>query len=527
MHGLVLAGADLVDGTGSARRRVDVAIDDGVIAEIASPSTLQGRKNIDATGLVLAPGFIDAHVHLDATLLVEPEYEAGIRQGVTTVILGQDGLGYAPASPSTLDYMRAYCAGINGRGGEASWDWRTTAEYLDRLDRRTSVNVAYLVPHGCLRMEAMGLAPRPATTAEIGAMQQLVAEAMADGAVGFSTGLSYVPASYAKTDELVAIGQAVAPFGGVFATHMRDYVQAIAESIDESLAVGRASGIRVHISHLNMHASQGIPAIEEARREGVATTFDTYPYLAGLTLLTRYFPDWALEGGPEATLVVLAAPEHRARLREHIEAPHNNWKDRRLMSIGARTYAKYEGVAPQTAASMEGRDLTDFLCDVMVSAQLDVSILGFRHDRQNEEDMRVLMAHPAHVFGSDGIYRGANPHPRGYGTFARVLGVYVREQRTLQLEQAVQHMSSATAKIFGLAGRGTVEPGMRADLVLFDAQEIADRSTYDRGDQFAVGMRYVIVNGVLALEDGRLTGDLSGRSLRSNSAPLRRRRPLH
>ena len=520
MHSLVITGADLVDGTGAARRRADIGIANSVITEIASPSTLRGERNVDATGLVVAPGFIDAHVHLDATLLSEPAYEAGIRQGVTTVILGQDGLGYAPASAPTLDYMRIYCAGINGLG-DGNWDWSSTGEYLTRLDGRTAVNVAYLVPHGCLRMEAMGLAPRVATDSEIGAMQQLAAQAMLQGAVGFSTGLSYLPAAYAETKELVAIGHAVAPFDGVFATHMRDYVNEISASIDESLAVGRASGIRVHLSHLNMHASQGLPAIEAARAQGIRTTFDTYPYLAGLTLLTRYFPDWALEGGPDATLAKLAAPEFRERLREHVAGPHNNWKDRRLVSIGAQKYSKYEGVAPLVAASMEGRDLTDFLCDVMIAARLDVSILGFRHDRQNEDDMRVLMAHPAHVFGSDGIYRGANPHPRGYGTFARSLGVYVREEGTLRLEQAVQHMSSSTAAIFGLHDRGTVKPGMSADLVVFDPQTVADRSTYEDGDQFAVGVRDVIVNGVHVLADGRMTGALSGRALRRASAPAR------
>lgn len=526
MHSLVITGADLIDGTGAARQRVDIGIAGGLIAEIAGPDTLRGQRNVDATGLVVAPGFIDAHVHLDATLLSEPAYEAGIRQGVTTVVLGQDGLGYAPASASTLDYMRVYCAGINGLG-DGLWEWRSTAEYLARLHERTSVNVAYLVPHGCLRMEAMGLAPRAATESEIGAMQQLASQAMQEGAVGFSTGLSYVPASYAETRELVAIGQAVAPFGGVFATHMRDYVHEITASIEESLAVGRTSGIRVHISHLNMHANQGLPAIDIARAQGIQTTFDTYPYLAGLTLLTRYFPDWALEGGPEATLAKLAAPELRMKLREHVEGSGNNWKDRRLVSIGAQEYSKYEGVAPLVAASMEGRDLTDFLCEVMVAAKLDVSILGFRHDRQNEDDMRVLMAHPAHVFGSDGIYRGANPHPRGYGTFARALGVYVREVGTLRLEQAIQHMSSSTAKIFGLRDRGVVRQGMSADLVVFDPQTIADRSTYERGDQLAVGVGYVIVNGVLVLADGRMTGALSGHALRGGSWPSRGAISLH
>jgi N-acyl-D-amino-acid deacylase len=526
VHSLVVAGADLIDGSGAARRRVDIGIADGLIAEIAGPGTLRGQRNLDATGLVVAPGFIDAHVHLDATLLSEPAYEAGIRQGVTTVVLGQDGLGYAPASTATLEYMRVYCAGING-SGDGSWDWRSTGEYLARLDKRTAVNVAYLVPHGCLRMEAMGLAPRAATDGEIVAMQQLAAQAMQEGAVGFSTGLSYVPASYAETRELLAIGQAVAPYDGVFATHMRDYVHEIDASIDESLAVGRASGIRVHLSHLNMHASQGLPAIDAARAQGIQTTFDTYPYLAGLTLLTRYFPDWALEGGPEATLAKLAAPELRAKLREHIAGPSNIWKDRRLMSIGARDYSKYEGVAPLAAAAMEGRDLTDFLCDVMVASNLDVSILGFRHDRQNEDDMRVLMAHPAHVFGSDGIYRGANPHPRGYGTFARALGVYVRDSGTLRLEQAIQHMSSSTAAIFGLHDRGIVKSGMSADLVVFDPDTIADRSTYEDGDRLAVGVRDVIVNGMMVLDNGLMTGALSGRALRRRSAPARGTISLH
>src|ERR1700687_5193190 len=193
MHDLVISGADLADGSGSPLRRVDVGVADGVIAEIAGASKLRGRRHIDDAGLTVAPGFIDAHVHLDATLLSEPDYEAGIRQGVTTVVLGQDGLGYAPASAPTLEYMRAYCAGING-AGDGNWDWNSTAESLARLHERISVNVAYLIPHGCLRMEAMGLAAPPATTAESSTMQRRGGQAQDEGAVGFSTGLSYVPA---------------------------------------------------------------------------------------------------------------------------------------------------------------------------------------------------------------------------------------------------------------------------------------------------------------------------------------------
>jgi N-acyl-D-amino-acid deacylase len=512
VHELVLTGAEVVDGTASPRRRADVGISGGRITEVGAPGSLSGARRIDATGLVAAPGFIDAHVHLDAVLLSDPLYEAGLRQGVTTVVLGQDGMGYAPASPSTLEYMRVYCAGINGALGTA--DWTTTAGYLARLDKKTSVNVAYLVPHGCLRIEAMGLADRLATDGELATMQRLLADAMREGAVGYSTGLSYVPASYSDARELVALGKAVRPFGGVFATHMRDYVTHIAGAFDETFAVGREAGIRVHVSHLNMHADQGLQPIDAARAAGVAVTFDTYPYLAGLTLLTRYLPGWALEGGPEATAAALGAPAMRDKLRLHIEDPGQRWDDRRLVAIGAAAYAKYEGLPPAVAAARAGRSLTDFLCDVLLASDMDVSILGYRHDRQNEEDMRALMAHPAHVFGSDGIYRGSNPHPRGYGTFARALSSYVREQGTLRLEEAVRHMTSSPASIFGLGDRGRLKTGMSADLVLFNPKTVTDMATYERGGAFATGIEYVLVNGVLAIDAGTVTGALSGRALR-------------
>jgi N-acyl-D-amino-acid deacylase len=299
---------------------------------------------------------------------------------------------------------------------------------------------------------------------------------------------------------------------------MRDYEHAIGASFEEAFAVGRASGIRVHISHLNMHHDQGIIPIEAALAGGVDVSFDTYPYLAGSTVLTRHLPGWALEGGTEATLSRLADPAVRSQLRPWLEAPERRWGSVLLGSIGSEEYGGLQGRPPADAAASLGRSITDLVCDLLVASRLEVGIIGFRDHRQNEEDIRRLLVHRRQVVASDGIFVGTNPHPRGFGTFARILAQYVRDEGLLRLEEAIRKMTSATARIFGLAGadpaRGTIRVGAAADLVVFDAGAVADRSTYQRGREMAVGVEAVLVNGVLAVLGGELTGATAGKVLR-------------
>ena len=416
MNEIVIAGGTVVDGTGRPGVRSDVGIADGIVAEVGPAGTIAGRRTIDATDLVVAPGFIDPHAHLDAMLLAEPGFEAGLRQGITSVVLGSDGCGYAPASESTLAFMRTSIAGFSGNPASIGWEWRSLPEFMARFDDgRVAPNTAFLLPYGCLRADAMGLADRPPTPAEEAAIVRAARTGMTDGAVGFSWGYHYPPNTYARTEDLVAVARAVGP-DAVFSTHMRDYEKQIAASLQEAFTVGRESGIRTHISHLNMHWDQGIPPLEAARAEGVDATYDTYPYLAGSTVLTRHLPDWALADGPDATLLRLADPDVRDRLRPWLESPDRRWGSMLLGSIGAEEYRTVQGLPPLEAAASRGQSITDFVCDVLLASRLEVGVIGFRYHRQDEDDIRRLLAHPHQVVASDGIFVGTNPHPRGAGS---------------------------------------------------------------------------------------------------------------
>lgn len=508
---IALVGGLVIDGSGRPGQPLDLRIEGSTISELAPPGTLRGPGAIDVSGLVIAPGFIDAHVHADLALLEEPAMEGLIRQGVTTVILGQDGMGYAPGSPATTSFMASYAAGINGPGW-AGVGWSSVKGYLDALDGGTVHNAAYLVPHGCVRSDVIGLDERIASDDELARITLIVARGMAEGAVGVSTGLHYVPAVHADTRELVALGRGAS--NGVFVTHMRDYESGRAAAIEESITVGREAGCRVHISHLNMRAHEGLPAIDRARDEGVSVTYDTYPYLYGMTLLSRVLPAAIMSVEPETLLRQLGDPGVRFSLRSFMESPERRWETKRFGAIVAPEFQALEGMTPEEAAAVQGRTVTDLICDVLIACRLEVAVIGSRHHRQTESDVEDLMRHDAHVFGSDGILVGATTHPRAYGTFAKVLGEYVHDRSVLSLEGAIEHMTLRTAQIFGLNRRGHVAAGSTADLAVFDPATIRDTATFESPRSLANGVEHVFVNGVSVLRDRSMTGLTPGRAIR-------------
>ena len=379
---------------------------------------------------------------------------------------------------------------------------------------RTSANAAYLVPHGTVRIEVMGLEERAPTPDEIRQMQALVERGMADGAVGLSTGLEYLPCAYAETAELIALCRPVAAAGGVYVTHMRSYrPESVASAVAETLSIGREAGLPLHISHFNGLADMLLPMIEAGRAEGIDVTYDTYPYLAGSTILAMVgLPRWVQAGGIDATVERLRQPETRMRLREWFESPQRDWEQIRLSAVNLPEHKAYEGLSVRAAAQHVGQSVGDFVCDVLAKEQMVVGCIAFTTWR-SDDDVRRIMQHPAHMAGSDGIYVGGKPHPRGYGTFARYLGVYVREQKALSLEEMVRHMTSAPAQRFGLADRGRLLAGLAADLVVFDPETIAPRATYEDGKQTAVGVTHVFVNGQAVLLDGQPTQARPGRGL--------------
>ncbi len=511
---ILITGGRVVDGSGNPWFRADVGLRGDRVAAVGRLGQATAKVRIDAAGQVVAPGFIDTHPHGDLMLLADPAHEPAIRQGVTTYILGQDGCGVAPASEATQRYMRRYTAGFNGNP-ELPQRWSSVAEYLAVFDRHTALNVACLVPNGCVRMDVMGHEPRRPTTDELRAMRRKVAEGMEQGAVGLSSGLDYIPSRYADTAELTELCRAIAPFGGVYVTHMRGYrPDNLAASLEEVFAIGRGGDCAVHISHFNVQAAAALPPLDRARAAGVDATFDLYPYIVGSTVVGATLLPPAMQlGGVEATLQRLGDPGERAKLRDWLAGPHRGQIDIvRFTFVPAPEYRRYEGKTVAAAAKEAGRDPVDFLCELLIACRMEAGCL-VPHTWREERDIDVLMRHPAMMACSDGIFVGGAPHPRGWGAFARYLGHYVR-QGTWTLEEAVRKMAGHAARRFGLKDRGLLREGMAADAVVFDPAAVRDRSTFGNGRQLAESVAHVIVNGELVLHDGKRTDARPGRALR-------------
>jgi N-acyl-D-amino-acid deacylase len=518
MFDVLITGGRVIDGTGLPGYLGDIGVEGERITAIGPLAHAEARNRLDARGLVVCPGFIDAHVHGDLRLLEDPLHEPAIRQGVTTYVLGQDGVAMAPGSPATVDYMRRYTAGFAGLYVPPR-RWFGVGEYLSLFDRNCALNVACLIPNGNVRMEVLGLETRPPTPEELRPMRHIVRAAMEEGAVGLSSGLDYIPSRYAETAELIALCQEIAPFGGVYVTHMRRYdPEGVLGSMDEVFRIGREAGCAVHISHFNSRADIVLPHLDQANRLGVDATYDLYCYLAGSTILGMIaLPPEAQEGGSDATLARLRDSRTREQLQGWFKSPRVPLETVRLSFIADPQYRRLEGLTLEKAAREAGRSIGDFVCDVLVSSGLAVGCV-VPHKARDEEDVKALTKHPAMMAGSDGIYTGGFPHPRGCGCFARYLGHYVREAKVWSLEQAVQHLSAHAARRFGLKDRGLLREGLAADVVVFDPETISDQSTYDDGKRLATGMRHVLVNGQCVLQDGQRTSALPGRALRHGRA---------
>lgn len=514
MFDVLITGGKVIDGSGLPWYVADVGIRGDRIAAIGPLDQQSARQRIDARGKVVAPGFIDAHVHGDLALFADPVHEPAVRQGVTTYILGQDGVAMAPASPETLAYMRRYTAGFSGIH-DLPLRWSSMDEYLSLFDKRSAINVACLIPNGNLRMEAMGLETRPPHADELKKMGRMVREAMEQGAVGLSTGLDYIPSRYAEADELVALCKEMAPFGGVYVTHQRRYdPEGVLGSMDEVYRIGREAGVGVHISHFNSRADIVLPKMDEGRKQGIDVTFDLYCYLAGSSILGMVaLPPWVQEGGIGPTVKRLFDPKVRDELKSWFAAPKHPLETIRLGFVANPCERHLEGKTVAEAAEMTSKRPGDFICDLLIASDMAVGCV-VPHMARSHEDIRSLMRHPGMMAGSDGIYTGSHPHPRGCGCFARYLSHYVRTEPTWQLEEAIQHLSSHAARRFGLKDRGLIREGLVADVIVFDPDTIADRSTFDEGRHLATGMDSVLVNGTPVLVGGKRTPALPGRGLR-------------
>ncbi|MFD4655742.1 amidohydrolase family protein [Kitasatospora sp. NPDC058444] len=521
----VFRGATVVDGTGAERYRADVRIAGGLITEIGEG--LDAPEAVDADGLVLAPGFIDMHAHSDLALLCEPEHPAKVTQGVTCEVLGQDGLSYAPVDDLTLPALRRQLVGWNRDPDDFDWDWRDVAGYLDRIDRAgVAVNACYLVPHGTLRMLAMGWANRPPTPGELDRMRQVLAKSLLDGAVGMSSGLSYTPGMYADTAELIELCTVVAAYGGFHAPHQRSYGAGALEGYAEMVEIARRSGCALHLTHATMNfglnrgrAGELLELLDRALADGVDLTLDSYPYLPGSTTLAALLPSWATEGGPAATLARLADPAQCAKIRYEVEEKgsdgcHGVVTDWATIQISGVRSASLAGAVGRTVAELaaeEERTGTEVFLDLLRRDELATTIL---QHVGHEENVRAIMRHRVHTVGSDGLLVGARPHPRAWGTFPRYLGHYSRELGVLTLEEAIARMTGRPAARLGLDRRGRIAPGHHADLVLLDPGKVRDAATFEDPRLPAEGIEYVYVNGTAVVRQGGTTGARPGRALR-------------
>ncbi|EFF92802.1 N-acyl-D-amino acid deacylase [Streptomyces sp. e14] len=526
-----------MDGTGAPSYRADVAVKDGRIVSIVKEAASAGcqrpraRRELDAEGLVLSPGFIDMHAHSDLELLRDPDHSAKAAQGVTLEVIGQDGLSYAPVDDRTLAEVRRAITGWNGHGDDIDFSWRSVGEYLDRLDHGfdgegIAVNAAYLVPQGTVRALAVGWGDRPATPQELDRMRRLVAEGMEQGAVGMSSGLTYTPGMYAEDAELTELCRVVAGYGGYYCPHHRSYGAGALEAYAEMLALSRAAGCPLHLAHATMNfgpnkgrAPELLALLDQALAAGADITLDTYPYTPGCTTLVALLPSWASEGGPERVLGRLADEATAERVRHDLEVTGSDgchgvpveWETIEISGVTAPALAGYVGRTVAESAALRGESPWTVARRLLAEDRLGTTIL---QHVGHEENVRAIMRHPVHTGGSDGILRGAKPHPRAYGTFPRYLGHYVRESGVLSLEECVAHLTGRPAARLRLPDRGVVREGYRADLVLFDPATVAAGATFEQPRTPPTGIPYVLIDGRFVIEDGRRTDVLAGRAVR-------------
>lgn len=498
LYDLLITNARIVDGSGNPWFRADVGIKDGRIARVGRLKQESATRTIDARGQILAPGFVDVHTHVES-IYNRPAAENFVRMGVTTLVTGNCG------SSAT-----------------------NVAEFLGRIDQQPlSVNLATLIAHGSVRRTAMGLGDRAPTPDELKQMEALVEQGMKDGAVGLSTGLIYVPGTYAQTDEIVSLAKVAARHGGLYATHMRNEGDKVADAIRESILIGEQAGLPVDISHFKIsnkkfwgQSTMTLGLVREARARGLAVTVDQYAYTASSTSLDSRLPAWLRAGGLEEAKKRLADKATRERVIKETKETlkRSGFKDYSFAVVASyRPDKSFNGksIAEITKLVKKKSDVTSQIEQIL--EMYEAGGAGMVYHSMGEEDVRRIMQEPFTMIASDAGVRALDdgvPHPRGYGNNARVLGRYVRELKLISLEDAIRKMTSLPAQTFGLRDRGLIREGFAADLVIFDENTIIDQATFTQPHQFPLGISYVMVNGVPVFENDQLTNARPGAALR-------------
>jgi N-acyl-D-aspartate/D-glutamate deacylase len=525
MPDILIRHGTVYDGEGNPPSACDVAIRGELVEALGSLGDLQAPLEIDASGLVVAPGFIDMHSHADLHLLHDPQSTPKLMQGVTTEVIGNCGLSIVPVREEDRDSLRAYLGGILG-DYEVAFQGTTMASYLEYMESQgTGVNVVPLMAHGAVRRTVMGLENREPHPSELNAMDRLIDEAMSDGCWGLSTGLAYPPAFFSRKEELTHLCRAVRAHNGLFALHMRSEGNFLLESVDEALSIAREAGVSLEISHLksygekNWHKTEPLLLmIEKAQESGIDISFDSYPYHFGSTTLAALLPpSLFMRGGDLKDLLNDAA--QRTLIMDQIatEEPGTEnyaalagWKGILFAGGSSGKNDHLNGLSLNEIAALKGGTPQEALIDLLVDegGTASMLILGMK-----EENVEEIARHRLHIFGSDGLY-GTRPHPRTYGAFTRAIELFVKRRRAMTLQEALRHMTSGPARKLGLTRRGSIKPGSFADIVIFDLEHLAEHATITDPMHHPTGMEYLFVNGEMMIRKGEVQTLRPGRVLR-------------
>ena len=525
---ILIRGGRVIDPANGIDEVADVRIEEGKIAGIGKNLSAGDAKVIDAAGLAVAPGFIDTHSHSDLDVLLRPQVLPKVMQGITTELLGQDGVSMAPLPTQYISPWRKNLAGLDGDTDEIDWTYETTDNYLKMIEKaHPGLNEMYLVPHGNIRMEAMGLDNRLPTDEEIEKMKAITRREMEAGAMGLSTGLIYIPCAYSESKEIIEMCKVVAEYDGVFVIHQRSEADTILDSMKEVIEIGRKSGVKVHWSHFKVCGKQNwdkidavLELLEEAKKEGITVSFDQYPYVAGSTMMGAILPPWVHDGGTDKAVARLADPELRKKMVYDMEHGIPGWdnfvdfagfENIYVTSVKTEKNADAVGLSIVELAEKRGVDPYTAAFDLLMEEENAVGMVDFYG---TEEHVKRFMMRPEMNACTDGLLCPGKPHPRLYGSFVRILGKYVREENLMSLEQAIYKMTAKPASVLGLTDRGTLKVGNWADITIFDPNTVIDKGTFTDPIQFPDGIAYVIVNGQVAVDHGKHTGALNGQVIR-------------
>lgn len=504
----------IVDGTGKERFQGDIGIKEDKIEAIGIIEESNYQLVINADEHIVCPGFIDTHSHSDLMLLLEPFIQPKIRQGITLELLGQDGISMAPLPKPYINSWRKNIAAIDGDSDDINWKYETTMGYLNMLDRaRISQNAAYLVPHGNIRMEAMGLNNRQPTAEELQVMKNITRREMEAGAFGMSTGLVYIPCAYSDKEEITELCRIVNEYDGVFVIHQRNEADEIIDSMKEAIDIARLSGVKLHFSHFKVCGPRNwnkihemLELLDKAKDEGIRISFDIYPYTAGSTMLSLLLPPWVHDGGTDMLLDRLKKQVFREKIKYDMLNGIKGWESSYYESGPERIYISslkgkknldLIGKSLMEIGRVQNKNPLDVIFDLLIEESNAVGMVIFSG---KEENMLQLLKRPEQNVCTDGILVG-KPHPRLYGTFPRVLGKYVREEKVISLEEAIRKMTSQPAEVFGFYKRGVLREGNYADIVIFDPNKIIDKATYSLPNQYSEGVKTVIVNGNIVFNE--------------------------